>query len=151
MQGRTTKAVLARRLRPVLVTAAVALVAAASAAATTSTGSSTARAADTKAWCAAVIRVNTKYGAMKNKRFLLPGQVPLSAWKKVVDAAVAGRAQFLAMAPSPIKTAVKHQLEWFARVKANHYALTTPLGSFTLAEVKQITDFERTKCGISFG
>ncbi len=43
-----------------------------------------------KAWCDAVIQVNTKYGTMNNKRFLPNSQVPLSAWKKVVDAAVAG-------------------------------------------------------------
>jgi hypothetical protein len=101
-------------------------------------------------WCNAVIQVNTKYGTMKNKRFVPISKVPLSAWKKVVDAAVAGRNHYLALAPSSIKTAVKHQLSWFANVKANHYSSKTPLAPMTIADVKKITEFERTKCGIKF-
>jgi hypothetical protein len=74
----------------------------------------------------------------------------LSAWKKVVDAAVAGRSHYLTLAPSSIKTAVKHQLAWFANVKANHYSLRTPIAPMTIGDVKKITEFERTKCGIKF-
>ncbi len=107
-------------------------------------------AANTKEWCAAVIETNTKAGAMKNKRFLPTGKVPPSVWKKVVDAAVAGRSKLLAVTPSSIKTAMTHELDWFARMKANHYSNATPLGSWTVAEVKKITDFERTQCGIKF-
>ena len=88
---------------------------------------------------------------MKNKRFLPPGQVPLAAWRKVVDAAVANRDRYLALAPSEIRTAVKHQLAWFAKVKANHYDLRTPPAPMTIADVHKITNFERTKCGITFG
>jgi hypothetical protein len=110
----------------------------------TSTGS------DTKSWCAAVIRANTNAGTMKNKRFLPVDQVPASAWKKVVDLAVAQGDRFIALAPSEIKTAVTHEVAWFKRLKANHYSRNTPLGSLTLAEVKQITNFEKTKCGIKF-
>lgn len=109
-----------------------------------------ARTTDTKAWCAAVIQVNTKYGTMKNKRFLPPGQVPLNAWKKVIDATLARRAQYVALAPAAIKTAVKHQVAWFAKVKANHYLLTTSPAPMTIADVHQIADFEKTKCGITF-
>ena len=78
------------------------------------------------------------------------GKVPLRAWKAVVDAAVAGRSQLLAVAPSEIKKAVTDELAWFARIKANHYSKATPLGPWTVAEVGQITNFERTKCGIKF-
>jgi hypothetical protein len=105
--------------------------------------------ANTKEWCAYVIKVNTKYGTMKNKRFLPTGQIPPSVWKKVIDAGVAGRSTFLAVTPSSIKTAVTHEMDWFAHVKANHYSSATPLGAWTLAEIKAITDFERTKCGIT--
>src|SRR5438128_7955443 len=98
-----------------------------------------ARTADAKGWCAAVIKVNTKYGTMKNTRFLPPGQVPLSAWKKVIDATLAGHDRYLALAPSEIKTAVKHQIAWFAKVP------------MTVAEVNKITRFERMRCGITFG
>lgn len=110
-----------------------------------------ARTADTKGWCNAVIQVNTKYGTMKNKRFLLPGQFPASAWKRVVDATLADRDRFIALAPDEIKTAVKHQMAWLAKVKKNNYAFNTPLAPMTLAEVNKITNFEKTKCGIRFG
>jgi hypothetical protein len=131
--------------------AAAVLAAAAPVGARTSTQSSATGTVDTRAWCAAVIRVNTKDGTMRNKRFLSAAQVPLSAWKKVVDAAVANRSRYLAIAPSEIKTAVKHQLAWFARVKANKYAPNTPLAPLTIADIRLITNFERTRCGISFG
>jgi kynureninase len=111
----------------------------------------TSSASDTKSWCAAVIRANTNAGTMKNKRFLPIDQVPASAWKKVIDLAATQGDRFIAIAPSEIKTAVTHEIAWFKRIKANHYSRTTPLGSWTLAEVKQITNFEKTKCGIRFG
>ena len=95
-----------------------------------------------------MIEADTKAGSMKNKRFLPTDKLPPGVWKKVVDTAVAGRTKLLAVTPSSIKTAMTHRLDWFARIKANHYSNTTPLGSWTLAEVKKITDFERTKCGI---
>lgn len=110
-----------------------------------------ARTADTKGWCNAVIQTNTAAGTMKNKRFLLPGQFPQSAWRKVVDAAVANRDRFIALAPAEIKTAVKHQMAWFVKVKKNRYAFNTPIAPMTVAEVNAITNFERTKCGIKFG
>lgn len=133
-----------------LVAVLTALLVAPSGAAMTRSGSARAGAANTKEWCAAVINTNTKAGAMKNKRFLPTAKVPPSVWKKVVDAAVAGRSKLLAVTPSSIRTAMTHELDWFARIKANHYSNATPLGSWTVAEVKKITDFERTQCGIKF-
>ena len=107
-------------------------------------------ASDTKSWCAAVIRTNTKYGTMKNKRYLPVQSVPLSAWKKVVDAAVANGDRYIALAPSEIKTAVRHQIAWFKNIKANNYSKTTPLAPLTIADVKLLTSFQKTKCGIRF-
>lgn len=101
-------------------------------------------------FCALVIQINTKYGTMKNKRFLPLAKVSPSAWKRLVDTAVAERSHLIAVAPSEIKTALTHELAWFARIKANHYSKATPLGSWTTAEVRLITNFERTKCGIKF-
>jgi hypothetical protein len=112
--------------------------------------SRTSSASDTKSWCAAVIRANTNAGTMKNKRFLPVDQVPAATWKKVVDLAVAQGDRFIALAPTEIKTAVKHEIVWFKHIKANHYSRMTPLAPWTLAEVKQITNFEKTKCGIRF-
>ena len=97
-----------------------------------------------------MIKINTKYGTMKNKRYLPAGKVPLSAWKGVVDAAVAGRSHILAVTPSSIKKAMTHELDYYARVKANHYSFGTPLAPFTVAEVTQLGNFQRTKCGIRF-
>lgn len=110
-----------------------------------------ARTADAKGWCNAVIQVNTKYGTMKNKRFLLPGRFPQSAWKRVVDATLADRSRFIALAPPSIKTAVKHQMAWLAKVKRNNYAFDTPLAPLTVADLNTITSFEKTTCGIRFG
>jgi hypothetical protein len=109
-----------------------------------------ARTADARSWCNAVIETNTKAGTMKNKRFLPTNRVSPSAWKKVVDAAVADGDRFIALAPSSIKTAVRHEIAWFRNIKANHYSKNTPLAPMTLGDVKKITKFERTECGITF-
>ena len=138
-------------IRPGAAIAAVlALVAALGGTATAASSSST-RAADTKAWCNAVISVNTKYGTMKNKRYLPVDKVPLSAWKGVIDSAVAGRSRWLAITPASIKTAVTHELAWFAHVKANHYNLGgTPTAPYTAADAKKITGFQAKYCGIKY-
>ena len=137
-----------RHLAPVL--AAAALIAVSPVAASTSMRASATGAADAKAWCAAVIRINTKYGTMKNKRYVPTEQVSAKTWKAIVDAAVSNRKQLLAITPKEIKKAETDQLAWFARIKANHYSRATPLGSFTVAEVQQLTNFQRTKCGVKF-
>jgi hypothetical protein len=41
-------------------------------------------------------------------------------------------------------------MAYFVHLKANHYAPSTPLAPWTLAEVKRITNFEKTQCGIKF-
>ncbi len=120
------------------------------AAATTRAATSPVGAANAAQWCALVIRINTKYGTMKNKRFVPLAKVPPSTWKALVDAGVAQRSRLIALAPSEIRKAVTHEMAWFARIKANRYSKATPLGSWTTAEVGQITNFERTKCGIKF-
>jgi hypothetical protein len=110
----------------------------------------TSSASDTKGWCALVIRLNTQLGIMKNKRYIPVRSLSLSTWRKVVDAAVANGDRLIALAPSSIKTAEKHQIAYFKRVKANHYVRTTPLAPLTLAENGQLTTFQKTKCGITF-
>ena len=89
-----------------LVVTLVALLLGSAAGAAPSARSTTVRVADTKSWCAAVIATNTKYGVMKNKTFIPIDKVSPTAWKNVVDAAVAGRSRFIALAPASIKTAV---------------------------------------------
>ncbi len=139
-----------RQLGAALAALVAAVLVASPAAAMTRAGTSRAGAANAAQLCALVIQINTKYGTMKNKRFLPIDKVPPSAWKALVNAAVAGRRQLLAVAPSEIKKALTDELAWFARIKANHYSKATPLGSWTGAEVGQITNFERTRCGIKF-
>ena len=133
-----------------LVVTLIALLFGAPAGAAPSAQSTSAGAADTKSWCAAVIATNTKYGTMKNKTFISTDKLSPTVWKNVVDAAVAGRSRFIALAPGSIKTAVKHEMAYFVHLKANHYAQSTPLAPWTLAEVKKINSFERTQCGIKF-
>jgi hypothetical protein len=80
-----------------------------------------------------------------------PGANPTRAWKGVIDAAVTQRNRILAVTPKSIKTAMTHELDWFARVRKNNYnRVTTPLGSFTLADITRLTTFQRTQCGIIF-
>jgi len=132
------------------IVAIVVLIADAPAAATTSTSTRTAGATDTKAFCAAVIATNTKAGSMKNRTFLPITSVTPSIWKRVVDAADTIGDRLIAIAPSPIKTAVRHEIAYFRHIKANHYSKTTPLAPMTAAEAGQITNFEKTQCGIKF-
>jgi hypothetical protein len=133
-----------------LVVTLIALLFGSFAGAAPSARSTAVRAADTQSWCAAVIATNTKYGTMKNKTFISIDKVSPTAWKNVVDAAVAGRRRFIALAPASIKTAVTHEMAYFVHLKANHYSQSTPLAPWTLAEVKKITNFEKTQCGIKF-
>ncbi len=94
-------------MRAVIPTAIVAaLIAVAPAAATTNTSTTTASVVDAKSWCKAVIDANTRAGTMKNKRFVNFATVPPSAYKKIVDEAVAHGDKYIALAPSSIKTAV---------------------------------------------
>ena len=138
-------------MRAVIPTAIVAaLIAVAPAAATTSTSTTTASVVDAKSWCKAVIDANTRAGTMKKRRFIATSKITPTMWKKVVDEAVAHGGKYIALAPSSIKTAVKHQIAYFKHIKANNYSRTTPLAPMTLADVKKITNFERTKCGITF-
>jgi len=148
MPARRRKGALMRAVIPIAVMAT--LIAVAPAAAMTSTSTTKASVVDTKSWCKAVIDTNTRAGTMKNKRFLAPSQITPVMWKKVVDAAVANGSKYIALAPSSIKTAVRHQIAYFRNIKANHYSRTTPLAPMTLADVKKISDFERTQCGITF-
>ncbi len=139
-----------RHPRAALAAVLTALLVASPAAATTTARSSPASSANAAQWCALVIQINTKYGTMKNKRYLPTGKVPLSAWKAVIDAGLAARSRILAVTPKSIKKAMTDELTYFARIKANHYSLKTPLAPFTIAEVKQLGNFQRTKCGITF-
>ena len=102
---------------------------------------------DTSAWCAMVIQINTKYGAMKNKHYLFP--IPPKASKTIISYAVAHRTQLLAVTPSVIKKAMGDELTYYAHVVASHYAPTTPLAPFTPAEATQLLNFQHAKCGIT--
>ncbi len=104
--------------------------------------------ASTSAWCAEVIRINTKFGTMKNKTYVPQNQVSNKTRIALFEYALAHRNQLLSITPAVIKTAQAHELAFFARLKANHYSPTTPLAPMTIADVKQLSAFQRTKCGI---
>jgi hypothetical protein len=42
--------------------------------------------------------------------------------EEIVDEAVAHGDKYIALAPSSIKTAVRHQIAYFKHIKANHYS-----------------------------
>jgi hypothetical protein len=141
-----------KRFRPAatLVAAAFVLIAATPGCGTSDEPEPPVSDADTQAWCALVIKINTESGRMRNKRYLAERMVPPSTWNALVDAVVADSDQLLAVTPSAIKSAETRGLDWFARAKANHYDRSTPFGSFTSADREQITDFQKTECGIRF-
>jgi hypothetical protein len=104
----------------------------------------------TGAWCALVIKVNTKYGTMKNKRYLPLTVVSRRAMMSVIKASVsANKAAILAVTPSEIKRAQAHELAYFASLVAHGFAASTPIGSFTAADATQLTDFQHAHCGIT--
>jgi hypothetical protein len=108
----------------------------------------TAHSGSAKAWCAAVIRINTKYGSMKNKTFIPSAWLKVSVRKGVVDAALRQKSQLLAITPSAIKTAQQHELVWFAHMKAAHYGATASSLPMTAGDAETLAAFERTRCGI---
>ena len=101
-------------------------------------------------WCASVIRINTQFGTMKNKRYLPTGQLSKKAIVAVMEYALKNRAKLLAITPNEIRTAQVHELGFYAKLKANHYAPSTPLGPFTLADNEKLIAFQKAKCGIRF-
>ena len=101
-------------------------------------------------WCASVIRINTQLGTMKNKRYLPTGQLSKKAIVAVMEYALKNRAKLLAITPNEIRTAQTHELAFYAKLKANHYAPTTPLGPYTLADNAKLIAFQKAKCGIRF-
>jgi len=117
--------------------------------ATTLTGASEVSAGGATEWCAAVIRINTEYGAMKNKRYIAQDLVPMRSRIAIFETALRERSKLLAITPPEIKKAQRDELTFFAHLKANHYSTTTPLAPLTLAEIHQLAAFQRTKCGIS--
>lgn len=131
--------------------AVVALILAAPAFGSVHAAATGSRGADTQTWCAWMIRVNTKYGLMKNKRYVPENKMTVAAWKGVIDTTLAQQKQYIAIAPASLRTTLTHEVAYYARVKKKGYMLTNAqLGSFTRAELKELTDFQRTKCGIGF-
>jgi hypothetical protein len=96
-----------------------------------------------------VIQINTKDGAMKNKRYISPTQITPSIFKAIVDAAVANRNRLLALTPSSIKVPMTHELDYYAHILANHYSTATPLAPMTIADIHLLAKFQRDKCGIT--
>ena len=117
--------------------------------AATSADSSLSSGPSAKAWCALVIQINTRYGAMKNKHYLPGNQVSVKSQKAIISAAVAQRARILAVTPIVIKKAVTDELTYYARLKARGYSNPASLAPFTIAEAGQLLTFQHTKCGIT--
>jgi hypothetical protein len=101
-------------------------------------------------WCAAVIKTETQLGLMKNKRYLPANQFSRKAFIAGIEYALKHQTHFLAITPNEIRAAEARQFAYFAKLKANHYAPTTPLGPFTLADNHKLVAFQKTKCGIKF-
>ena len=133
----------ARNTLVLIAVAATATVVATAAPAATSGGSA-------KAWCAGVIQVNTRFGAMKNKTFLQSQWVKVSVRKAIIDWSLKNKSRILAATPTKLKSAQTHELVWFAHMKAANYAYLKTFAPMTAAEAMLISNFERTTCGIRF-
>jgi hypothetical protein len=127
----------------------IALLASSPAEAATGADASLSASPSAKAWCAIVIKINTHYGAMKNKHYLPPNQVPVKSQKAIVSAGVAQRAQILAVTPPEIKKAMTDELTYYARLKARGYTNPASLTPFTIAEAGQLLNFQHIKCSIT--
>jgi hypothetical protein len=106
------------------------------------------RTSNTAQWCAAVIKINTQYGTMKNKRYLPQDKVTQKQRVAVYEAALKQKGKLLSITPKSIKTAQQHELTFFANLKANHWSPTTPLAPMTIADIHKLSAFQRTQCGI---
>jgi hypothetical protein len=103
-----------------------------------------------EAWCALVIDINTRYGYMKDKRYLPAQQVSPDTFKAIGEEGISRRDEILAITPPEIKDAMTAELDYFAASKANNFSATTPLDSFTPALQQQLVTFQTDQCGISF-
>jgi len=101
------------------------------------------------AWCKIVIQINTKYGAIRNKRFVSPKLIPLASQRALISASVAHRDQILAVTPTVIKKAMADELTYYASLKARGYRNPALLGPFTIAEAGQLLTYSITKCGLT--
>ena len=112
---------------------------------------SSSRTADAKSWCAWMIHVNTKYSLMKNRHYLPESEMSVARWKGVIDTTLAQQKHYIAIAPPSLRKTLTHEIAYYARVKQKGYILTkAKLGTFTLAELGQVVDFQRTQCRIRF-
>ena len=82
---------------------------------------------------------------MANKQYLQSGLADPAKLKAVSQEAVNRRKEFLAITPPEIKDAMTHELDYFAAALKNPAA---GMGNFTLADVRALTSFQTTKCGI---
>lgn len=108
-----------------------------------------ARATDRAAWCAAVIKINTRFGTMKNKRYIQSALSSPAKRQAVVRYAVAHKAHILAITPKEIKKAQIHELTFYANLVENDFATSTPLAPFTFADSTQLLDYQHEHCGIT--
>ena len=134
---------LSARVRVVPLALLVAMALPASGFAAHSTGSNTAQ------WCAAVIKTNTRFGTMKNKHYIRSALNSPSVQKALVTYTVKHKAQILAITPAQIKTAMSHELTFYANLVANGFKRTTPLAPFSPADSKRLLDFQHAHCGIT--
>jgi hypothetical protein len=97
------------------------------------------------AWCAMVIDINTRAGTMANKQYLESGLADPVKAKAAAQEAVKRRNELLAITPPEIKDAMTHELNYYVASLKNPSA---GMGDFTIADVRALSSFQKTKCGI---
>ncbi len=103
-------------------------------------------------YCSVVIKVNTDVGTMVNKTFISTDKWSRAQVTALVDFTLGHRTEFLNITPPELKLAVEAELQWMQAIKDAGYDLYAPNAPAGTAEAMgKITNYQITKCGISYG
>jgi hypothetical protein len=108
-------------------------------------------------WCELVIRINTKYGYMKDKTYSSTPPT-MDVWRQIVTEALDHVDEWLAATPPEIMDATTAEIAWFQAMKAsgdaNGWTSSTGFPPMTKAQATAmgpLTEYQKKECGIKFG
>lgn len=103
-------------------------------------------------YCSVVIKVNTDIGTMVNKKFVPSPEWTHAQVQALVDFVLSHTAEFRALTPPELKSDIEVEILYWQAVKDAGYDMVTAKAPAGLGNAAvQITDYQRTHCGISHG
>lgn len=100
-------------------------------------------------YCGVVIAENTKWGTLKDGKFSSMGAWTPAQLHGLIGDALAGRDQFIALAPPEIRDAVRMEMDFFQAVADNGYRVAgTPIPAGFPQAAIAITDYQHQHCGL---